>query len=80
MFLLGKLKLYAALVGAALVAVVTVYYRGRADGRDDLEYELKDDRLDKILTAKEVEDELQNSSDDDIAARASRWVRSESDG
>tara|TARA_R110000751_G_scaffold256685_2_gene356100 strand:- start:832 stop:1074 length:243 start_codon:yes stop_codon:yes gene_type:complete len=80
MFLLGKLKLYAALVGAALLAVVTVYYRGRADGRDDLEYELKDDRLDKILTAKEVEDELQNSSDDDIAARASRWVRSESDG
>ena len=80
MFLLGKLKLYAALVGAALVAVVTVYYRGRADGRDDLEYELKDDRLEKILTAKEVEDELQNSSDDDIAARASRWVRSESDG
>ena len=80
MFLLGKLKLYAALVGAALVAVVTVYYRGRADGRDDLEYELKDDRLDKILTAKEVEDELQNSSDDDIAARAGRWVRSESDG
>tara|TARA_R110001632_G_scaffold81623_1_gene181691 strand:+ start:28 stop:270 length:243 start_codon:yes stop_codon:yes gene_type:complete len=80
MFLLGKLKLYAALVGAALVAVVTVYYRGRADGRDDLEYELKDDRLDKILTAKEVEDELQYSSDDDIAARASRWVRSESDG
>ena len=75
MFLLGKLKLYAALIGAAALAVITVYYRGRADGRDDLEYEIKDDRLDKLLTAKEVQDELQNTSDDDIAARASRWLR-----
>ena len=75
MFLLGKLKLYAALIGAAALAVITVYYRGRADGRDDLEYEIKDDRLDKMLKAKEVRDELQSVSDDDIAARASRWVR-----
>jgi hypothetical protein len=79
MFLFGKLKLYAALIGAAALAIVTVYYRGRADGRDDLEYEIKDDRLEKILTAKEVEDELQNASDDDIANRARRWVR-DSDG
>lgn len=75
MFLLGKLKIYAALLGAAALAVITVYYRGRADGRGDLEYEIKDDRLDKLLTAKEVQDELQNMSDDDIAARASRWLR-----
>ena len=75
MFLLGKLKIYAALIGAAALAVITVYYRGKADGRDDLEYEIKDDRLDKLLTAKEVQDELQNVSDDSIAARAARWVR-----
>tara|TARA_R100000951_G_scaffold90930_1_gene79258 strand:+ start:945 stop:1181 length:237 start_codon:yes stop_codon:yes gene_type:complete len=75
MFLLGKLKLYAALMGAAALAVITVYYRGRADGRDDLEYEIKDDRLDKLLTAKEVRDEIESLSDDDIAARASRWLR-----
>ena len=79
MVLLGKLKLYAALIGVAMLAIVTVYYRGRSDGQDDLEYEIKDDRLEKILTAKEVRDELQNFSDDDIAARASRWVRSGSD-
>ena len=78
MFLLGKLKLYAALIGAAALAIVAVYYRGKADGQDDLEYEIKDDRLNKILTAKEVQDELQNSSDDDIAARARRWHRMQS--
>tara|TARA_R110001632_G_scaffold30_5_gene142 strand:- start:773 stop:1003 length:231 start_codon:yes stop_codon:yes gene_type:complete len=76
MFLLGKLKLYAALIGAALVAVVTVYYRGRADGKVELEYEIKDDRLDKILKAKDVQDDVQTLDDDDIAARAGRWVRS----
>ena len=80
MFLLGKLKVYAALVGAALLAVVTVYYRGRADGRDVLEYEMKDDRLDKLLKAKDVQDEVQSLGDDDIAARAARWVRDNNSG
>lgn len=80
MFLLGKLKLYAALIGAAALAVVTVYYRGRADGRDDLEYEMKDDRLDKLLKAKDVQDEVQSLDDYDIAARAGRWVRDENSG
>tara|TARA_R110000744_G_scaffold167427_1_gene284901 strand:- start:1625 stop:1867 length:243 start_codon:yes stop_codon:yes gene_type:complete len=80
MFLLGKLKLYAALIGAAALAVVTVYYRGRADGRDDLEYEMKDDRLNKLLKAKDVQDEVQSLDDDDIAARAARWVRDDNSG
>jgi len=80
MFLFAKLKIYAALIGAALVAVVTVYYRGRADGRDTLEYEIKDDRLDKLLKAKELQDELQEMDDDDIAARASSWVRNDNRG
>jgi len=80
MFLLGKLKIYAALLGAAALAVITVYYRGRADGRDDLEYEIKDDRLDKLLKAKEVQNELQNLSDASIAARAARWVRDNDNG
>ena len=77
MFLLGKLKMYAALIGAALVAVVTVYYRGRADGRDELDYEIKDDRLEKILKAKDVQDDVQALDDNGLADRASRWVRND---
>ena len=75
MFLLGKLKLYAAMIGAAALAFVAVYYRGKADGGDDLEYKIKDDRLDKLLTAKRVKHELESISDDDIAVRAARWLR-----
>jgi hypothetical protein len=45
-----------------------------------LEYEVKDERLNKLLTAKEVHDDLQNMSDDSIAARAARWVRDNDNG
>lgn len=80
MFLLGKLKVYAALVGAALLAVVTVYYRGRADGITEMEYEIKDDRLEKLIKAKGVKDEIQSLNDDDTAHRVSKWVRSDNSG
>ncbi len=75
MFLLARIKMYLWLAGAALVAVVTVYFRGKADGRNDLEYEIKDKRIDDLLTAKEVENEIEILDDEELATRASRWVR-----
>ena len=75
MFVFAKLKIYAAFIGAALLAVVTIYFRGRADGKQELEYEIKDDRLDKLMTAKDVQDDVQQLSDDAIAHRAREWVR-----
>jgi len=77
MFVFAKLKMYAALIGAALLAVVTIYFRGRADGKQELEYEIKDDRLDKLMTAKDVQNDVQNLSDDAIAHRAREWVRND---
>lgn len=75
MFLLARLKLYLWIIGAALVAVVTVYFRGKADGRHDLEGEIKDKRIDDMLTAKEVEDEVEALDDDMLLDRANKWVR-----
>ena len=79
MFLLARLKMYVWIIGAALVAVVTVYFRGKADGRHDLEGEIKDKRIDDMLTAKEVEDEIEALDDDMLLDRANKWVR-KSDG
>jgi len=79
MFLLARLKMYLWIIGAALVAVVTVYFRGKADGRHDLEGEIKDKRIDDMLTAKEVEDEVEALDDDMLLDRANKWVR-KSDG
>ena len=71
--------MYMWIIGAALVAVVTVYFRGKADGRHDLEGEIKDKRIDDMLTAKEVEDEVEALDDDMLLDRANKWVR-KSDG
>jgi hypothetical protein len=71
--------MYVWIIGAALVAVVTVYFRGKADGRHDLEGEIKDKRIDDMLTAKEVEDEVEALDDDMLLDRANKWVR-KSDG
>ena len=75
MFLLARLKMYLWIIGAELVAVVTVYFRGKADGRHDLEGEIKDKRIDDMLTAKEVEDEVEALDDDMLLDRANKWVR-----
>lgn len=80
MFLLARFKMYIWLIGAALVAVVTVYFRGKADGRHDLEYEIKDKRLDNLMNAKEIEDEVEALDDVGLVGRASKWVRNNNRG
>ena len=80
MFLLARFKMYIWLIGAALVAVVTVYFRGKADGRHDLEYEIKDKRLDNLMNAKEIEDEVEALDDVGLVSRASKWVRNNKRG
>jgi beta-lactamase regulating signal transducer with metallopeptidase domain len=76
----AKIKMYLWLVGAALVAVVTVYFRGKADGKQDLEYEIKDKRLEDLLAAKGIQDEIQTLDDVGLADRASKWVRGNNGG
>lgn len=75
MFILARIKMYLWLIGAALVAVATVYFRGKADGRSDLEDDLKEKRLENMAQAKEIENEVEALDDDALAERASKWVR-----
>ena len=80
MFLLSKLKFYLWVIGAALLATVTVYFRGRASGREELEYEIKDQRLEDMISAKEVEQDVDQRSDDELVRSARKWVRKTSGG
>lgn len=75
MFLLARLKMYLWIAGAALVAVITIYFKGRSDGRDAYEYKSKDKRLDDLLEAKDIRDEVEVLDDVGLADRASKWVR-----
>ena len=75
MFIMARIKAYLLMVGAALVAVVGIYFRGKSDGRDELEYEHTDNRINDLLEAKRIEEDVKAFSDDDVTQRAYRWVR-----
>jgi len=73
-----RLKIYAALIGAALATFIAVYFRGRSDKQNEMEYEFQDERLNKILKAKGAHDDVQKLNDNDVASAARKWVRSNS--
>ena len=75
MFLLGRLKLYAIGVAVFVAALFGIYFSGRRDAVNRAEAKIKDDRLDAIKKAKDVEDELDSLSDPYLVDRASQWVR-----
>ena len=75
MFLLGRLKLYAIGVAVFVAALFGIYFSGRRDGVNRAEAKIKDDRLDAIKKAKDVEDEIKGLDDPSFIDRAGRWVR-----
>lgn len=75
MFLLGRLKLYAIGVVVFVAALFGIYFSGRRDGVNRAEAKIKDDRLDAIKKAKDVEDEIKGLDDPSFIDRAGRWVR-----
>jgi len=78
MFFFNKLKMYLAAVGIALAAVIAAYFSGRRDGVHEYERDADKDLIEKMRTAKEVEDEIEILDDPHLAERASKWVRKDS--
>ena len=75
MFILSKIKTYAAIAGAFIIALAYAFFRGRASGVDSAEQRSKDAILDDVKTAKEVKDEVEIMDDVGLANRASKWLR-----
>lgn len=73
--LFGRLRLYAAAVGAFIVALVLAFLGGRRSGINEGKVKSTQDTLDKMRTAKEVENEIEILDDVGLADRASKWVR-----
>ena len=79
--ILSRLKTYLAILGAFLAGLAAFYFKGKRDGRDELEYEHTDKRIDDLLEAKKVQDDVDIQDDDWVANRAkSRWVRKSNSG
>lgn len=74
--MLFRIKVYAAALAAFTAALVAVYFKGRKEAKADLRAELDQARLDAVLKANEVQDEIDEWDDlhlRDVAK--SKWVR-----
>ena len=75
MFLLGRLKLYAAGLAAFMLALLGIYFSGRRDGAAAVKADINENRLDTLRQAKEIEDEIKSLDDPAFIDRAGQWLR-----
>lgn len=71
--MLGRVKLYLAAVGAAILGLLAIYWRGKSAGAAAERDATTRRRVQAMERAKEVEDEI--ASDPYVVDRARRWVR-----
>jgi hypothetical protein len=73
--MLSKIKTYAALAGAVIVALFLAMLKGRAEGIRHMEAEQQARRTQSLKDRKEVDDEVSNLGSNDIDAGLARWLR-----
>lgn len=73
--MLGRLKIYAIAGAAFALGLLGIYWRGRSDGESSARANQTEQRLDQLLKAKEIEDEIEILDDVGLGERAGRWVR-----
>ncbi len=73
--LLGKLKSWAAWIGAAVVMVAAAFLYGRADGRRDAEAARLKKNAKAAKKARGVEDEINKMDGGAVDGRLRGWMR-----
>lgn len=79
MFLLGRIKFYAMAALGVMSAIAIAYIKGKSAGASRVREKAQEKRIDDLLTAREVENEIDSLGDADLLRRSSKWVR-EGDG
>jgi hypothetical protein len=69
----ARIKIYLAAGAAFVLGLLGIYWRGRSDGADAERDRHVRRRIEAMQTAKDVRDDVEG--DNDLAARAQRWVR-----
>jgi len=72
-----RIKLWLAGAATAVAGLVALYFRAKADGRQEEENEHVRRRVEAMKTAKDVRDDVE--SDPYFIDRAGKWVRSDDD-
>lgn len=75
MFLLARLKMYLAAAGFIFAAFVAAYFRGKTQAKHEFERDADKHLIDSMRKSREVEDEIETLDDEQLASRASSWVR-----
>jgi hypothetical protein len=79
MFLLSKLKIYALAGVAILGAFIAVYFQGMSKGVQKVKLKSQEKRIEDLLNAKEVSDEINELDNDELYDRANYWLRQHDD-
>ncbi len=73
--MISRIQLYVLLGLAFVAGIFGVYSGGVQRGIDKARSRLDEDRLDKMKTAKEIEDEVRMADDPYLVDRAGQWLR-----
>lgn len=73
--MISRIQLYMLLGLAFVAGIFGVYSSGVQRGIDRARGKLDEDRLDKMKTAKEIEDEVRMADDPYLVDRAGQWLR-----
>lgn len=73
--MIARLKMWAIAAGAALLAILGIYRKGRADQRHKEQVETLRRRTQAMKEKHDVEDEITRLPDADVRSGLDRWVR-----
>lgn len=71
----GKFKAWLATAGAFVIVIAFAFLKGRSEGKAAAQAQQAKANAKSINAAKEVEDDVQGISDDDVRRRLSGWMR-----
>jgi alkyl hydroperoxide reductase subunit AhpF len=73
--MIGRLKLYAALVGLFVTTLLATWFGGRMTGAANTKAKQAEGRVKAMKQAEEIENEVEALDVDALKRRSTKWVR-----
>jgi hypothetical protein len=73
--MIGRLKLYAALVGLFVTTLLATWFGGRMTGAANTKTKQAEGRVKAMKQAEEIENEIEALDVDALKRRSTKWVR-----
>lgn len=73
--MLNKIQVWLAGLGVVLMALMAVFFRGRAQGKQEVQHEQLELALDAVKNARKIERDNATVTDGDVDKRLSKYFR-----